>query len=423
MAAKTNVPYTTVRQVTMYVVCWAEGGETRKRTIKSRPAAERWRDKHAQQGEISEKKGNWEATIRRPGDAPKYVSAPTKAALEKRARDYIEQREKIGEHDPNAARRTFVSDIMGDYSREVAPGHKASKQEKSRVNMLKEWWGKKSFAAVTADSIVEYASERASNVSSDTIRRELTTLRLVLDYAKTEKKIPVRPEIVSEAKRRLKKTKKLKPGQQRERRITNIELVKIIAETNSEYLPYFLVLGLETTMRRSEVAAFSMADVRIGQQPHTILREHKTDDSGKDIVESRTVLLSPTAVAAVRDLMAILETKETEIENQRDHVLFPVSPDSMSKAFSRACKRTKIEDCHLHDLRHESICRLFERGLSIEQVAEHFTGHKDWRTLKRYTHLRPTSTLWEMLGRHPEIHNPDATAQLLTEESPDLAGL
>jgi len=36
----------------------------------------------------------------------------------------------------------------------------------------------------------------------------------------------------------------------------------------------------------------------------------------------------------------------------------------------------------------KSPSRLFEAGFTIEQVAM-VTGHKDWKMLRRYTHLRP----------------------------------
>jgi hypothetical protein len=36
----------------------------------------------------------------------------------------------------------------------------------------------------------------------------------------------------------------------------------------------------------------------------------------------------------------------------------------------------------------EGTSRLFEAGFSIEQVAL-VTGHKDWKMLRRYTHLKP----------------------------------
>ena len=59
-------------------------------------------------------------------------------------------------------------------------------------------------------------------------------------------------------------------------------------------------------------------------------------------------------------------------------------------AFTRACQDLAIKDLHFHDLRHEGTSRLFEAGFAIEQVAL-VTGHKDWKMLRRYTHLKPES--------------------------------
>ena len=47
----------------------------------------------------------------------------------------------------------------------------------------------------------------------------------------------------------------------------------------------------------------------------------------------------------------------------------------------------QITDLHFHDLRHEAISRFFERGLSVPEVAL-ISGHRDYRMLFRYTHLR-----------------------------------
>jgi site-specific recombinase XerD len=47
----------------------------------------------------------------------------------------------------------------------------------------------------------------------------------------------------------------------------------------------------------------------------------------------------------------------------------------------------KREDLHFHDLRHETISRLFEAGFRIEQVAM-VSGHRDWPMLGRYVHPR-----------------------------------
>ncbi|MNJ65475.1 Tyrosine recombinase XerC [compost metagenome] len=55
-----------------------------------------------------------------------------------------------------------------------------------------------------------------------------------------------------------------------------------------------------------------------------------------------------------------------------------------------------MKDLHFHDLRHEGTSRLFEKGLSIMEVAS-ITGHKTMSQLKRYTHLCP-NTLADKLG-------------------------
>ncbi len=60
---------------------------------------------------------------------------------------------------------------------------------------------------------------------------------------------------------------------------------------------------------------------------------------------------------------------------------------AVRQAWDRLCRRAAIEDLHFHDLRHEAISRFFERGLSVPEVAL-ISGHRDYRMLFRYTHLR-----------------------------------
>jgi hypothetical protein len=65
-------------------------------------------------------------------------------------------------------------------------------------------------------------------------------------------------------------------------------------------------------------------------------------------------------------------------------------------AWKRLVRRSKLVDFHFHDFRHEAISRLFERGLTIPEVAL-VSGHKDPRMLFRYTHIKPedvASKLW-----------------------------
>ncbi len=95
--------------------------------------------------------------------------------------------------------------------------------------------------------------------------------------------------------------------------------------------------------------------------------------------ESPDVPLSQRASAT---LTALSTHKQPDVE-----LVFPMSANSVRLAFERLRTRAKILDFHFHDLRHEAITRLFERGLSIAEVSA-ISGHKELRMLQRYIHLR-----------------------------------
>jgi integrase len=67
--------------------------------------------------------------------------------------------------------------------------------------------------------------------------------------------------------------------------------------------------------------------------------------------------------------------------------VFPYNARSISASFTRACLFLEIEDLHFHDLRHDGVSRLFEMGWDIPKVAS-VSGHRNWSSLRRYTHLR-----------------------------------
>ena len=90
----------------------------------------------------------------------------------------------------------------------------------------------------------------------------------------------------------------------------------------------------------------------------------------------RTIPLSPRAIDILRQLHGSNEAR-----------VFPMSPNAVRLAWQRLTKRAGIEDLHFHDLRHEAISRFFEMGLSVPEVAL-ISGHRDYRMLFRYTHLR-----------------------------------
>ena len=61
----------------------------------------------------------------------------------------------------------------------------------------------------------------------------------------------------------------------------------------------------------------------------------------------------------------------------------------MAAGFQRVRNALNIEDLRYHDLRREGASRLFEKGYSIDEVAQ-VTGHRNINTLWQvYTELFP----------------------------------
>lgn len=68
--------------------------------------------------------------------------------------------------------------------------------------------------------------------------------------------------------------------------------------------------------------------------------------------------------------------------------VFPVERMTLYHAFGYALDRAKITNFTWHDLRHEALSRLAERGdFSVLELAA-VSGHKTLQMLKRYTHLQ-----------------------------------
>jgi integrase len=151
--------------------------------------------------------------------------------------------------------------------------------------------------------------------------------------------------------------KPLKP-RGRDRRVSAVEITKILEATESAELRTVIILGIETGMRRSELAALMWEEIDLKKQTAHLPRT-KTD-------VPRTVPPSKAAVAALRKFGVKSEGR-----------VFSLQAESMSQAFERACEphRANVANLRFHDMRHEATSRLFEKGLNVMEVAA-ITGHK-----------------------------------------------
>ncbi|MEF1184710.1 site-specific integrase, partial [Vibrio sinaloensis] len=76
-------------------------------------------------------------------------------------------------------------------------------------------------------------------------------------------------------------------------------------------------------------------------------------------------------------------------QSKKSDRIFPYNPRSVSAGFQRVRNELGIEDLRYHDLRREGASRLFEKGYSIEEVAQ-VTRHRSLNVLWQvYTQLFP----------------------------------
>ena len=175
-------------------------------------------------------------------------------------------------------------------------------------------------------------------------------------------------------------------GNERDRRPTQDELDRIIAafEANvRQQIPVGRIIrfAVATAMRQDEIARVEWRD--FDRNGRMLLIRDRKDPRKKKGNDQRIPLLDVSGY----DASKIIE-EQGRFLNVREGRIFPYNGRSVGTAFRRQCREMKIEHLHFHDLRHVGTSRLFEAGFSIEQVAL-VTGHKDWKMLRRYTHLKP----------------------------------
>jgi integrase len=126
------------------------------------------------------------------------------------------------------------------------------------------------------------------------------------------------------------------------------------------------VLSLETALRRGALLSLRWEDVLLDR---VLIR---TSKNGRP----RTVALSSKARAAL-----------SELPRSIDGRVFPTTAPALDHRWRTARQLAGAEGLHWHDLRHEAVSRLFEKGLTTEEVMQ-MSGHRTYAMLARYMHLR-----------------------------------
>jgi integrase len=334
------------------------------------------------------KSGSWRAQVRRKR---RYVNETflRRKDAEEWALD-VERRIDRGE--PPMAQSSRRAKTFGDLIRlhradlqEV--GKRIGRSKTASLALLERRLGRFQLPELDRERLIRFGKERAAEGAGPvTLKIDLGYIKTILSHSAAVHGIVLSLESINLARIALARLSLVGKGNERDRRPKQDELDRLIAafEANPrQQIPLGRIIrfAVATAMRQDEICRIEWSDLDAANKM-LFIRDRK-DPRRKTGNHQRIPLLDVSGY----DACAIIEEQRV-YSGMCSGRIFPYNGRSVGTAFRRQCRDLSIEDLHFHDLRHEATSRLFEAGFSIEQVAL-ITGHKDWKMLRRYTHLKP----------------------------------
>ena len=318
---------------------------------------------------IRKRKSKWQVQIRRKG----HGALSRSFQVLKDAEEWARHMERLADRgdlpaDPAALRGVTLGQLVERYRDTVSPRKRTHGAEKLALDVfLRHPICRRPVSDVTTAHFATYRDERLKCVKPASVKRDLAPIHNLYEIARNEWDLPIRVNPLS----------KLKFGdsdQRRERRLRPGELDALTeaanATRNKLVLP-IVTLALETAMRRGEILAIRKQHINL---------------------DKRTLLIPESKNGRARTIPLSIPATEVLSRHLCEGRLFPLSANAFRLAWERLKRRAKLVDLHFHDMRHEAISRLFEKGLSVPEVAL-ISGHRDLRMLLRYTHAMSEAIL------------------------------
>lgn len=332
--------------------------------------------------------GRWRIQIRRNRKSVSRTfrlrAEAERWATEQEARLY--RGEAIGNHDSPSRGR--LADLIDLHLTDMAElGKPAQRSKEATLLRLKAELGSVRLAHLTRERIIDFGRQRAKHGAGPaTLAIDLSFISTVLQHAAAVYGCDVPTEQLRLGRAALLRLGLVGKAVERDRRPTPDELNRILL--------YFRMLGrwsipmervikfaIASAMRQEEITRVLVEDFDPAG-PSVLIRQRK--HPREKATNSQVV---PLVSDAGYDAVALIGEQLPAVSPLGR--IFPYNSRSIGAAFRRACIELQIDDLHFHDLRHEGISRLFEADWDIPQVAA-VSGHKDWKMLQRYTHLRPS---------------------------------
>ena len=220
---------------------------------------------------------------------------------------------------------------------------------------------------ISPQEVEDYRSKRiGEGIAPATVNKEIQVLKHIVKKAVEWDKIRTN-QIAS--------VKPLKTPPGRVRYLQMEQIPKLLAACPAWLRPIVLI-DMNTGLRRGEILSLQKQDI---DKKNRLVIIEKTKNNERKIIP-----MNQTVFETIDKLPTRMQTTFLFSDNNGR----PLSPDKVSMAFKRACKKAGLEDFRLHDLRHHFASYLTMGGQNQRTVQE-LLGHKDPKMTMRYSHLSP----------------------------------
>lgn len=332
---------------------------------------------------ISQRASGWfQAKVRRKGWPDQSRSFATKTEAQVWARQIEAGMDRGVFIQTTAAERTLFAALAGQFEKDYAPHHYRADGWQRKLAPLVRHLGQYALLGLTPEVLSKYRDARLAEpdarykdakkapcVSGQTVKGELDLLSRIFGVATKEFGItlPAGNPVLSIRK---------PPGSvSRDYRLTAQEWAALEAACKrsvNKWLPGALTLAVETAMRQGELRALEWKNINLPRRIAVLMVAPGASKLG----EARSVPLSSAAIAALQALPHHISGRVIPLEKQ-----------TLYSSFKTACRRAGVPSFRWHDIRHEALSRLGDRGdLTVIDMAA-VSGHKTLQMLKKYTHL------------------------------------
>jgi len=305
---------------------------------------------------------SWQAIVRRTGFPKQHKVFKKKQDAILWARQIEHEIDQGNRVDFKRAEQVTIRDIVNHYlTQEATRINRSYKREKSRLMLLLKHFGDHSVAQITPSRIGLFRDIRLSEgCSPATVIKDINSLSKVLKMAQMGWGVYL-------ANNPILSVNKPKVVGHRVRRLSSQEENILIQKTTFN-MQAVIIFAIETGMRLGEILSLQWTQI---QNDVAVLNQTKNNEI--------------RYVPFTKKVIRLLQILPKNTEDNRVF-FFWKTVSGFESSWQKFKRKEELVDLRFHDLRHEAISRLFEKGLNHMEVSA-ISGHKSLHILRKYTHF------------------------------------